>query len=80
MTAPLHPTDPESLRKRALDALTTARDRTALLTSCVEEPELTAPAALAVDVPTGLGPGTHRQPGGAVAAARGRRAGRDAAR
>ncbi|MFC9842307.1 ergothioneine biosynthesis protein EgtB [Streptomyces sp. NPDC060223] len=35
-------TDPESLRERALDALTTARDRTALLTSCVEEPELTA--------------------------------------
>src|SRR6476646_7132537 len=35
-------TDPESLRQRALDALTTARDRTALLTSCVEEPDLTA--------------------------------------
>ncbi|MGQ4377859.1 ergothioneine biosynthesis protein EgtB [Streptomyces sp. SAS_267] len=35
-------TDPESLRKRALDALTTARDRTALLTSCVEDPDLTA--------------------------------------
>ncbi|MFD5813630.1 ergothioneine biosynthesis protein EgtB [Streptomyces sp. NPDC127038] len=35
-------TDPESLRQRALDALTTARDRTALLTSCVEDPELTA--------------------------------------
>ncbi|MFD4525834.1 ergothioneine biosynthesis protein EgtB [Streptomyces sp. NPDC058470] len=35
-------TDPESLRERALDALTRARDRTALLTSCVEEPELTA--------------------------------------
>lgn len=42
MTAPASPTDPESLRERALDALTTARDRTALLTSCVEEPELTA--------------------------------------
>ncbi|MEV5779789.1 ergothioneine biosynthesis protein EgtB [Streptomyces sp. NPDC052287] len=42
MTAPTSPTDPESLRERALDALTTARDRTALLTSCVEEPELTA--------------------------------------
>lgn len=35
-------TDPESLRRRALDALTTARDRTALLTSCVEDPDLTA--------------------------------------
>ncbi|WP_326784147.1 ergothioneine biosynthesis protein EgtB [Streptomyces sp. NBC_00151] len=35
-------TDPESLRQRALDALTTARDRTALLTSCVEDPDLTA--------------------------------------
>lgn len=42
MTAPASPTDPESLRERALDALTAARDRTALLTSCVEEPELTA--------------------------------------
>ncbi|MFF8023374.1 ergothioneine biosynthesis protein EgtB [Streptomyces sp. NPDC007896] len=42
MTAPASPTDPESLRERALDALTTARDRTALLTSCVEEPELTS--------------------------------------
>ncbi|MFD6996985.1 ergothioneine biosynthesis protein EgtB [Streptomyces mirabilis] len=42
MTAPASPTDPESLRERALDALTTARDRTAFLTSCVEEPELTA--------------------------------------
>lgn len=36
------PTDPETLRERALAALTTARDRTALLTSCVEDPELTA--------------------------------------
>ncbi|MFB7453201.1 ergothioneine biosynthesis protein EgtB [Streptomyces sp. NPDC056194] len=35
-------TGPEALRRRALDALTTARERTALLTSCVEEPELTA--------------------------------------
>ncbi|GGZ65205.1 ergothioneine biosynthesis protein EgtB [Streptomyces bluensis] len=35
-------TDPETLRERALQALTTARDRTALLTSCVEDPELTA--------------------------------------
>src|SRR4051794_3598223 len=42
MTAPASPTDPETLRERALDALTAARDRTALLTSCVEEPELTA--------------------------------------
>ncbi|MFD4409311.1 ergothioneine biosynthesis protein EgtB [Streptomyces sp. NPDC058475] len=42
MTAPDSLTDPESLRERALDALTTARERTALLTSCVEEPELTA--------------------------------------
>ena len=42
LTDPESPTDPESLRESALDALTTARDRTALLTSCVEEPELTA--------------------------------------
>ncbi|MFJ3582278.1 ergothioneine biosynthesis protein EgtB [Streptomyces sp. NPDC090127] len=34
--------DPAALRRRALDALTTARDRTALLTSCVEDDELTA--------------------------------------
>ncbi|MFD3331860.1 ergothioneine biosynthesis protein EgtB [Streptomyces sp. NPDC058700] len=34
--------DPEALRRRALDALTAARARTALLTSCVEEDELTA--------------------------------------
>ncbi|MGA5168085.1 MULTISPECIES: ergothioneine biosynthesis protein EgtB [Streptomyces] len=35
-------TDPERLRRRALDALTTARARTALLTSCVDDAELTA--------------------------------------
>ncbi|MFS8197738.1 ergothioneine biosynthesis protein EgtB [Streptomyces sp. CWNU-52B] len=34
--------DPETLRKRALAALLRARERTALLTSCVEDPELTA--------------------------------------
>ncbi|WP_435972867.1 ergothioneine biosynthesis protein EgtB [Streptomyces sp. Qhu_M48] len=34
--------DPEALRRRALEALTVARDRTALLTSCVEDGELTA--------------------------------------
>ncbi|MFF2305324.1 ergothioneine biosynthesis protein EgtB [Streptomyces sp. NPDC058128] len=34
--------DPEALRRRALDALTAARARTALLTSCVEDGELTA--------------------------------------
>ncbi|MFG2639689.1 ergothioneine biosynthesis protein EgtB [Streptomyces sp. NPDC048370] len=34
--------DPTALRRRALDALTTARARTALLTSCVEDDELTA--------------------------------------
>ncbi|MEV4946843.1 ergothioneine biosynthesis protein EgtB [Streptomyces sp. NPDC053755] len=34
--------DPTALRRRALDALTTARERTALLTSCVEDDELTA--------------------------------------
>ncbi|MFF6996838.1 ergothioneine biosynthesis protein EgtB [Streptomyces sp. NPDC008313] len=32
----------ETLRERALHALSTARERTALLTSCVEEPDLTA--------------------------------------
>ncbi|MEU9859263.1 ergothioneine biosynthesis protein EgtB [Streptomyces sp. NPDC047971] len=35
-------TDPSALRRRALDALTTARERTALLTSCVEDDELVA--------------------------------------
>lgn len=35
-------TDPESLRSRALEALLTARARTALLTDCVEGPDLTA--------------------------------------
>ncbi|MCS0634696.1 ergothioneine biosynthesis protein EgtB [Streptomyces sp. LP05-1] len=35
-------TDPEALRRRALDALTTARARTALLTSCVDDGDLTA--------------------------------------
>ncbi|MFF1510928.1 ergothioneine biosynthesis protein EgtB [Streptomyces sp. NPDC058326] len=34
--------DPEALRRRALDALTVARARTALLTSCVEDGELMA--------------------------------------
>ncbi|WP_030348755.1 ergothioneine biosynthesis protein EgtB [Streptomyces sp. NRRL S-1022] len=34
--------DPESLRQRAVAALTTARARTELLTSCVADPELTA--------------------------------------
>ncbi|MFK4071553.1 ergothioneine biosynthesis protein EgtB [Streptomyces sp. NPDC029674] len=35
-------TDPEALRERALAALLAARDRTTLLTSCVEDTELTA--------------------------------------
>ncbi|MEU7282159.1 ergothioneine biosynthesis protein EgtB [Streptomyces sp. NPDC045431] len=35
-------TDPDTLRRRALDALTTARARTALLTDCVDDAELTA--------------------------------------
>ncbi|MFI6091157.1 ergothioneine biosynthesis protein EgtB [Streptomyces sp. NPDC051218] len=34
--------DPDALRRRALAALLAARDRTSLLTTCVEEPELTA--------------------------------------
>ncbi|MGB8946761.1 MAG: ergothioneine biosynthesis protein EgtB [Streptomyces sp.] len=34
--------DPDALRQRALAALLAARDRTSLLTTCVEEPELTA--------------------------------------
>ncbi|GGX87381.1 ergothioneine biosynthesis protein EgtB [Streptomyces minutiscleroticus] len=34
--------DPEALRRRALAALTAARERTALLTDCVDGPELTA--------------------------------------
>ncbi|TPQ18080.1 ergothioneine biosynthesis protein EgtB [Streptomyces sporangiiformans] len=42
MTDPAFLTDPETLRERALAALTRARDRTALLTSCVEDPDLTA--------------------------------------
>ncbi|WP_095756534.1 ergothioneine biosynthesis protein EgtB [Streptomyces xinghaiensis] len=35
-------TTPDTFRRRAADALTAARDRTALLTSCVDDPELTA--------------------------------------
>ncbi|MYW17282.1 ergothioneine biosynthesis protein EgtB, partial [Streptomyces sp. SID2955] len=35
-------TDPEALRNRALASLTAARDRTTLLTTCVDEPDLTA--------------------------------------
>ncbi|WP_030547953.1 ergothioneine biosynthesis protein EgtB [Streptomyces albus] len=35
-------TAPDTFRQRAADALTAARDRTALLTSCVDDPELTA--------------------------------------
>ncbi|UXY39024.1 ergothioneine biosynthesis protein EgtB [Streptomyces albidocamelliae] len=34
--------DSEALRKRALASLITARDRTTLLTSCVDDPDLTA--------------------------------------
>ncbi|MER5308445.1 ergothioneine biosynthesis protein EgtB [Streptomyces sp. NPDC002773] len=34
--------DPEALRRRAVDALTAARERTALLTSCVGDGDLTA--------------------------------------
>lgn len=34
--------DPDALRRRALAALLAARDRTSLLTTCVEEPELIA--------------------------------------
>jgi iron(II)-dependent oxidoreductase len=34
--------DAETLRERALTTLTTARDRTTLLTSCVDDPDLTA--------------------------------------
>ncbi|RII20247.1 Iron(II)-dependent oxidoreductase EgtB [Streptomyces sp. YIM 130001] len=40
MTTPQ--TDPEALRRRALDSLTSARDRTRLLTECVDDGELTA--------------------------------------
>ncbi|MFC0844951.1 ergothioneine biosynthesis protein EgtB [Streptomyces noboritoensis] len=36
------PTDPEALRRRALTALTAARARTATLTSCVDDHDLTA--------------------------------------
>lgn len=34
--------DADTLRTRVLASLTTARERTTLLTSCVEEPDLTA--------------------------------------
>ncbi|MFI8067903.1 MULTISPECIES: ergothioneine biosynthesis protein EgtB [unclassified Streptomyces] len=34
--------DPETVRERAVTTLVTARDRTTLLTSCVEDPDLTA--------------------------------------
>ncbi|WP_406180637.1 ergothioneine biosynthesis protein EgtB [Streptomyces canus] len=36
------PVDPETVRERAVTTLVTARDRTTLLTSCVEDPDLTA--------------------------------------
>ncbi|SCE24670.1 iron(II)-dependent oxidoreductase, partial [Streptomyces sp. IgraMP-1] len=36
------PAGPEALRQRALAALLAARERTALLTDCVEGPDLTA--------------------------------------
>ncbi|MEV2212048.1 ergothioneine biosynthesis protein EgtB [Streptomyces sp. NPDC050997] len=39
---PASPLDAEAFRDRALNTLVTARDRTTLLTSCVEEPDLTA--------------------------------------
>jgi iron(II)-dependent oxidoreductase len=42
MTDDRSPIDPARLRERALDALTRARDRTALLTTCVDEPDLVA--------------------------------------
>ncbi|MDR3081919.1 MAG: ergothioneine biosynthesis protein EgtB [Streptomyces sp.] len=42
MTDESSPIDPETLRERALNALTAARDRTALLTTCVDEPDLVA--------------------------------------
>ncbi|MFE2507541.1 ergothioneine biosynthesis protein EgtB [Streptomyces naganishii] len=48
MTDPAHDstpgtaTDQRTLRERVLSTLTTARDRTTLLTSCVEDPDLTA--------------------------------------
>ncbi|MFF8097258.1 ergothioneine biosynthesis protein EgtB [Streptomyces sp. NPDC016675] len=41
-TAAGGPVDAETLRERALATLVTARDRTTLLTSCVEGPDLTA--------------------------------------
>ncbi|MFI1963341.1 ergothioneine biosynthesis protein EgtB [Streptomyces pathocidini] len=50
-TDPVHPVpseepgtvpDTEALRRRAADVLTAARERTATLTTCVEEPDLTA--------------------------------------
>ncbi|WP_327351717.1 ergothioneine biosynthesis protein EgtB [Streptomyces sp. NBC_01304] len=42
MTAPEAPADPALLRERALVALTAARARTRLLTTCVDDAELTA--------------------------------------
>ncbi|MFF5970582.1 ergothioneine biosynthesis protein EgtB [Streptomyces sp. NPDC012769] len=42
MSVPETTPDEEALRSRAVAALTTARERTALLTSCVDEDELTA--------------------------------------
>lgn len=41
-TPPAPTPDPEALRERALSALTTARERTARLTDCVDDAELTA--------------------------------------
>ncbi|MCF2436385.1 hypothetical protein LV779_26695 [Streptomyces thinghirensis] len=69
--------DAETLRERALATLVTARDRTTLLTSCVEGPDLTAQVSPLMSLLVWTR--AHRQPGGAVAAARRRRAGGDTA-
>ena len=67
-----HVTDEQLRRAVACELAGRPRPHQRLLTDCVDEPRPDR-AALAADVAAGLGPGAHRQPGGAVAAADGRR-------
>ena len=69
---PLHDRSPEQLRAHVAEVLTRSRERSTVLTDAVDDDDLVAPA-LAADVAAGVGPRAHRQPGGAVAAARRRR-------
>ena len=71
--------DPEALRERAADGAD-HRPRPHRPPHHLRGRPRPDRPALPADVAAGLGPGAHRQPGGAVAAARRRRAGGDAPR